>query len=79
MRKSLIDSIGREDALRLMEEAVLRAVEENQSFGLVWNTKWVQAVRGVLHVIEGGRQVPLIVRQFEPSAPQSLTRQVPIA
>lgn len=79
MRKSLIDSIGREDASRLMEEAVLRAVEENQSFGLVWNTKWVQAVGGVLRVIEGGRQLPLIVRQFEPSAPQSLTRQVPIA
>ncbi|ELP97367.1 hypothetical protein A979_19230 [Pseudomonas syringae BRIP34876] len=79
MRKSLIDSIGREDASRLMEDAVLRAVEENQSFGLVWNTKWLQAVGCVLHVIEGGRQAPLIVRQFEPSAPQSLTRQVPIA
>lgn len=79
MRKSLIDSIGREDASRLMEDAVLRAVEENQSFGLVWNTKWVQAVGGVLDVLEGGHQVPLIVRQFELSAPQSLTKQVPIA
>ena len=79
MRKSLIDSIGREDASRLMGDAVLRAVEENQSFGLVWNNKRLQAVGCLLHVIEGGRQVPLIVRQFEPSALQSLTRKVPIA
>lgn len=79
MRKSLIDSIGREGASRLMEDAVLRAVEEDQSFDHVWNTKWVQAVGGVLDVIEGGHQVPLIVRQFELSPPQSLTRQVPIA
>ena len=79
MRKSLIYSIGREDASRLMEDAVLRAVEENQSSGLVWNTKWLQVVGCVLHVVEGGRHIPLIVCQFEPSAPQSSTRQVPIA
>jgi|LIDZ01.1.fsa_nt_gi hypothetical protein len=79
MRKSLIDSIGREGAFKLMEDAVLRAIEENYSFGLVRKAKTVQAVGGVLHVIEGGRQVPLIRGQQEPPTPQTLTKQVPIA
>lgn len=79
MRKSLIDSIGRESAFKLMEDAVLRAIEENYSFGLVRKAKSVQVVEGVLHVVEGRHQFPLIAGQVEPSSPGSLTKQVPIA
>ena len=79
MRKSLIDSIGRENAFKLMEDAVLRAIDENYSFGLVRKAKSVQVVGGVLHIIEGHRQVPLIAGQVEPTTSGSLTKQVPIA
>lgn len=79
MRKSLIDSIGREQAYQLMENAVLQAIEENYSFGLVHKAKTVEMAGGVLRIVQGTRQVPLVAGQVEPSASRILNKKVPIA
>ncbi len=46
MRQSLIDSIGRESALKLMGDAVLQAIKENDSSGGFHKAKTVQVVDG---------------------------------
>ncbi len=79
MRKSLIDSIGRATASKLMEEAVLQAIEENRELGLADNAQHVQLVSGALCIVKAGRSVPLVARGAVPSAPRNLSKQVPIA
>ena len=60
MRQSLIDSIGRESALKLMGDAVLKAIKENDSSGGFRKANATQVVDGPLCVVEDGRQVPLV-------------------
>ncbi|WP_338506233.1 hypothetical protein [Pseudomonas poae] len=77
MRKSLIDSIGREGALKLMGSAVLRAIEENDSCGVVRKTKKAQVVDGPLRTVEADHQESLVAGPS--SVSRSLSKQVPIA
>lgn len=79
MRKSLIDSIGQGTALKLMEDAVLQAIEESHKLGLADNTKAAQAVDGVLCQIESDRKIPLIAGGVGLLASRTLSKQVPIA
>jgi hypothetical protein len=79
MRKSLIDSIGRATASKLMEDAVLQAIEENRKLGLADNAQKVQVVNGALCIVNAGRSVPLVAGGAVPSAPRHLSKQVPIA
>ena len=79
MRKSLIDSIGQGAALKLMEDAVLQAIEESQRLGPADNTEAAQSVGGVLSQIESGRKIPLIAGGVEQLASRALSKQVPIA
>jgi hypothetical protein len=79
MRKSLIDSIGQGTALKLMEDAVLQAIEESQKLGLVDNTKAVQPVGSVLCQIESDRKIPLVAGGVGQLVSQALSKQVPIA
>lgn len=77
MRQSLIDSIGRESALKLMEDAVLRAVEENDSSGVLRKAKTAEVVDRASCVVEASRQVP--PAGVPSPASRSLSKQVPIA
>lgn len=77
MRQSLIDSIGRESALKLMEDAVLQAIGENEFSGVFHKAKKAQVVDGLLCVVEDERQVPLA--DVPSSVSRSLSKQVPIA
>jgi hypothetical protein len=79
MRKSLIDSIGRSTAYSLMEGAVLQAIEENQSSGLVNSAKTVQVVNGVLSIAGADGITPLVAGGAGPSARRALNKKVPIA
>lgn len=79
MRKSLIDSIGRSTAYSLMEGAVLQAIEENHTRGLVTSAKAVQLVNGVLCIAGDDGSVPLVAGGADPSARRALTKKVPIA
>lgn len=77
MRQSLIDSIGRESALKLMGDAVLQAIAESGSSGVLPKAKTDQLIDGPLCVVEDDRQVPLVA---DPSpVSRSLSKQVPIA
>jgi hypothetical protein len=77
MRQSLIDSIGRESALKLMGDAVLQAIEESGSSGVLRKAKTTQASDGPLCVVEDDRQVYLVT---DPSpVSRSLSKKVPIA
>ncbi|MGN9473743.1 hypothetical protein ACTMQT_28345 [Pseudomonas syringae pv. aptata] len=78
MRKSLIDSIGHGTAFKLMEDAVLQAIKENQRLGLTDNTEAAQSIGDVFYQIESGRKIPLIAG-VEQLASQTLSKQVPIA
>lgn len=75
MRKSLIDSIGRERALKLMDRAVLQAIEENDSCGVFRKAKKAQMVDGPLCTVEADRQEPLVAVPVS----RSLSKQVPVA
>lgn len=77
MRQSLIDSIGRESALKLMGDAVLQAIKENDPSGSFREAKTPQVVDGPLSVVEDARQFPLVAVP-SPASP-SLRKQVPIA
>jgi hypothetical protein len=77
MRQSLIDSIGRESALKLMGDAVLQAIEESGSSGVLRKAKTDQLVDGPLRIVEDARQVPLVA--VPSAASPSLSKQVPIA
>jgi hypothetical protein len=77
MRQSLIDSIGRESALKLMSDAVLQAIEESGSSGVHRKAKTAKVIDGPLSVVEDSRQVPLVADRSPVS--QSLSKQVPIA
>lgn len=77
MRQSLIDSIGRESALKLMGDAVLQAIKQNDSSGGFHKAKTVQMVDGPLRVVEDASQVPLVA--VPSAASPSLSKQVPIA
>ena len=79
MRKSLIDSIGRSTAYSLMEGAVLQAIEENESRGLVNSAKTVQVVNGVLSIAGADGSTPLVAGGAGPSARRTLSKKVPIA
>ncbi|HBO7954395.1 TPA: hypothetical protein ACKPYT_006249 [Pseudomonas aeruginosa] len=81
MGKSLIDAIGRKKAFALMENAVLRAIEENQALGLGRGGKGkkLRMVDGVLCVVGAGRSVPLVAGQSAPAQASSLKKSVPIA
>lgn len=77
MRESLIDSIGREAALKLMGGAVLQAIKENDSSRGLRKAKTTQVVDGSLCGVEADRQVPLVAVPSPASPP--LSKQVPIA
>lgn len=81
MGKSLIDAIGRKKAFALMENAVLRAIEENQALGLgrARKGKKLRMVDGVLCVVGTGRSEPLMPGQSAPAQASSLKKSVPIA
>ena len=81
MGKSLIDAIGRKKAFALMENAVLRAIEENQALGLgrARKGKKLRMVDGVLCVVGAGRSVPVVAGQSAPAQASSLKKSVPIA
>lgn len=81
MGKSLIDAIGREKAFALMENAVLRAIEENHTLGLSRGRKIrkLQKVDGILCVSKDGRSEPLILGQRSPAQANSLKKSVSIA
>jgi hypothetical protein len=74
MRQSLIDSIGRESALKLMGTAVLQAIEENDSSGV---SRKAQVADGPLFIVDADRQSPLVAVPSPVS--RSLSKQVPIA
>lgn len=74
MCQSLIDSIGRETALKLMSSAVLQAIEENDSSGVC---RKAQVVDGPLCIVDADRQLPLVAVPSPVS--RSLSKQVPIA
>ncbi|MGI3744893.1 MAG: hypothetical protein ACRYF8_05300 [Janthinobacterium lividum] len=74
MRQSLIDSIGRESALKLMGDAVLQAIEENHSSGVFCKAKTAHVVEGCLRVVEDARPVSLVAVQSP-----SLSKKIPIA
>jgi len=77
MRQSLIDSIGRESALKLMGDAVSQAIEESGSSSVLRKAKTAQVTDGPLCVVEDDRQASLVA---DPSpVPRSLSKQVPIA
>lgn len=77
MRESLIDSIGRESALKLMGDAVLQAIEESSASGVLRKAETAQVTDGPLCVVEDDRQSSLVA---DPSrVPRSLSKQVPIA
>ena len=82
MGKSLIDAIGRKEAFALMENAVLRAIEENKALGLNRDSKRKKKklllVDGVLYVVGGGN-APLISGQSAPAQARSLGKSVPVA
>ena len=80
MGKSLIDAIGRKEAFALMENAVLRAIEENKALGLNRDSKRkkLRLVDGVLYVVGGGN-APLISGQSAPAQARSLGKSVPVA
>lgn len=77
MRQSLIDSIGRESALKLMGEAVLQAIKGNDSSGGFRKAKTTQVVDGPLCVVEDACQIPHVAGPSPVS--RSLSKQVPIA
>ena len=79
MRKSLIDSIGRGTASKLMEDAVLQAVEESHKLGPANNTKAAQSLGDQSCQIESGRKIFLSAGGVEHSAFRSLIKQAPIA
>ena len=81
MGKSLIDAIGRQKAFALMENAVLRAIEENQALGLDRGrkSKKLRMVDGVVCVVGAGRSDPLVSGQRAPAQASSLNKSVPIA
>ena len=77
MRESLIESIGRERALKLMSDAVRQAVDEKNNSRVFCEAKTTQVVDGSLRVIEDARQVPPVAAPSPAS--QLLRKQVPIA
>jgi hypothetical protein len=79
MRKSLIDSIGRSTAYSLMEGAVLQAIEENQTYGLVNSARTVQVINGVLSIAGADGSTPLVAGGAGPLARRALNKKVPIA
>jgi hypothetical protein len=79
MRKSLIDSIGRSTAYSLMEGAVLQAIEENQTYGLVNSARTVQVINGVLSIAGADGSTPLVAGETGPLARRALNEKVPIA
>lgn len=79
MRKSLIDSIGRITAYSLMEGAVLQAVEENNSRGLVNSVKTLQVVNGVLCVAGADGNTPPLSGGTDSSVRRTLSKKVPVA
>jgi len=79
MRKSLIDSIGQRTALKLMEGAVLQAIEESHQPGLDDNANAAQAVGGVLCRTESGRKMPPIAGGIEQLGSRTFSKKVSIA
>lgn len=79
MRKSLIDAIGQGTALKLMENAVLQAVEENHKLGPANNAKAAQSVGDQSCEIESGGKTFLSAGGVEHLPSPALIKQVPIA
>jgi hypothetical protein len=79
MRKSLIDSIGRSTAYSLMGGAVLQAIEENQSRGLLNSARTVQVINGVLSIAGADGSTPLVARGAGTLARRALNKKVPLA
>jgi hypothetical protein len=75
MCKSLIDSIGRDAAYRLIEGAVLQAIEENHHHGLVDTLKTVQVVNGALCITGPGGNTPFVPNRDGSSARPTLTKK----
>jgi hypothetical protein len=77
MHQSLIDSVGRENALKLMGDAVFQAIEENSTSGVLRKAKTAKVIYSIPCFVEDGCQVPL---GGAPSpASRSLSKKVPIA
>jgi hypothetical protein len=77
MRKSLIESIGRESAIKLIDSAVLQAIEENDCCGVFRKTKKAQVVDGALCTVEVDLQGSLVAGPSPVS--RLLNKKVPIA
>ena len=77
MRRSLIDSIDRECALKLMGDAVLQAIEENNSSSILRKAKTAEVVDSVQRVGGDGRQA-LLVAAPSPAS-RTLSKKIPIA
>ncbi|MCK9719401.1 hypothetical protein LT722_24535 [Pseudomonas syringae pv. syringae] len=60
MCQSLIDSIGRESALKLIDDAVLHAIEENDSSGVLRKAKTAEVVDSIQCVGGDGRRAALV-------------------
>lgn len=81
MGRSLIDAIGRKKAYELMENAVLRAIDENQALESErgHKEKKVRVVGGVLCIVGAGTSAPLVAGQRGSAQVNSLKKSAPIA
>lgn len=81
MSTSLVDAIGRRKASRLIGNAVLRAIDENQVLGLGRSRREekVRMVGGMLCLVGAGTTAPLVSCQRGAAQVNSLKKSVPIA
>lgn len=80
MGKSLIDAIGRNKAFELMEDAVLRAIDENQTLGFERSkAEKVRVMDGMLCISGAGNTAPLVTIQRSSKQVGLSKKSVPIA
>lgn len=81
MSKSLIDAIGRKKASTLMENAVLRAINENRALGSGLDPyEKPECIMGdVTWITWAGNTSPLASGQRVPERTSSLNKSTPIA
>lgn len=73
MRKSLIETIGRDRAHRLMSDAVMKAIAENEALGLSKPSR-LSRVEDNLCIVSGDQVEPLIDLRDLQSGSQARSR-----
>lgn len=78
---SLIEAIGRKEACELMQDVVLRAIEENRAFGLggAQKDEKAQGGDGLPGVVGSRRSEPLTDAPRAPEQAASLKKNIAIA